>query len=100
MIGCDGARSVVRHALGFTFKGGAYEQLFYVADTKLKWEVGFNKLVLFPPRNVFCGFFPMAGNNSHRIIGTIPKSFTDPEKVTFSDLALLMKLMLRYWMAF
>ena len=86
VIGCDGARSVVRHAFDFTFKGGTYEQLFYVADTKLKWEEGLNKLVLFPSRNVFCGFFPMAGANSHRIIGTIPSSFADPEKVTFNDL--------------
>ena len=86
VIGCDGARSVVRHAFDFPFKGGTYEQLFYVADTKLKWQQGFNKLVLFPSRKIFCGFFPMAGTNSHRIIGTIPASFDDPEKVTFNDL--------------
>jgi len=86
VIGCDGAKSVVRHAFDFSFKGGTYEQLFYVADTKLKWQEGLNKLVLFPSRQVFCGFFPMAGTNSHRIIGTIPSSFADPEKVTFNDL--------------
>ncbi len=86
VIGCDGARSVVRHAFDFSFKGGTYEQLFYVADTRLKWQEGLNKLVLFPSRNVFCGFFPMAGTNTHRIIGTIPASFEDPEKVTFADL--------------
>ena len=86
VIGCDGARSVVRHAMEFPFKGGTYEQLFYVADTKLKWQEGLNKLVLFPSRNIFCGFFPMAGTNSHRIIGTIPASFTDPEKISFHDL--------------
>ena len=86
VIGCDGAKSVVRHTMEFPFKGGTYEQLFYVADTKLKWQEGINKLVLFPSRNIFCGFFPMAGSNSHRIIGTIPKSFADPEKVTFKDL--------------
>lgn len=34
LAGCDGARSVVRHALGATFEGGTYPQVFYVADIK------------------------------------------------------------------
>jgi 2-polyprenyl-6-methoxyphenol hydroxylase-like FAD-dependent oxidoreductase len=32
LAGCDGARSVVRSALGIDFPGGTYEHLFYVAD--------------------------------------------------------------------
>ena len=55
VIGCDGAKSIVRHLLNFSFKGGTYEKQFYVADTRLKWEAGFNKLVLCPGRKNFCG---------------------------------------------
>jgi 2-polyprenyl-6-methoxyphenol hydroxylase-like FAD-dependent oxidoreductase len=86
IIGCDGAKSVVRHLLNFNFKGGTYEQQFYVADTKLKWQEGFNKLILCPSRKNFCGFFPMAGSNSHRIIGTVPKALNDRTDLSFADL--------------
>lgn len=86
IIGCDGARSVVRHLLDFSFKGGTYEQQFYVADTQLKWQEGFNKLILCPSRENFCGFFPMAGSNSHRIIGTVPKELNDRADLSFNDL--------------
>ena len=86
VIGCDGARSVVRHELSFPFKGGTYEKQFYVADTRLKWQNGFNKLVLCPGRQHFCGFFPMAGSNSHRIIGTVPLALNEKENIGFADL--------------
>lgn len=86
IIACDGASSLVRHALHFSFKGGTYEKQFYVADTVLTWNEGFNKLVLCPGRKNFCGFFPMAGSNSHRIIGTVPPELNNKETIGFSDL--------------
>lgn len=76
----------MRHLLNFSFKGGTYEQQFYVADTKLKWEAGSNKLILCPSRKNFCGFFPMAGSNTHRIIGTVPKELNDRYDIGFADL--------------
>ena len=86
IIGCDGASSVVRHLLNFNFKGGTYEKQFYVVDTKLKWAEGFNKLILCPSRKNFCGFFPMAGSNTHRIIGTVPKALNERTDLGFDDL--------------
>lgn len=86
IIGCDGASSKVRHLLSFSFKGGTYEQQFYIADTKLKWEAGSNKLILCPSRKNFCGFFPMAGSNTHRIIGTVPKELNGRHDIGFADL--------------
>ncbi|HMI77962.1 MAG TPA: FAD-dependent monooxygenase [Ferruginibacter sp.] len=86
IIGCDGASSVVRHLFNFSFKGGTYEKQFYVVDTKLKWAEGFNKLILCPSRKNFCGFFPMAGSNTHRIIGTVPKELNDGREIVFDDL--------------
>lgn len=91
VLGCDGARSVVRHQLDFSFKGGTYEKQFYVADTLLKWDAGFNKLILCPGRENFCGFFPMAGGNSHRIIGTIPVALNDRDDIGFTDLEPIIK---------
>lgn len=86
IIGCDGARSVVRHSFDFSFKGGTYENKFYVADTVLKWDRDPNTLVLCPSRKNFCGFFPMGGSNSHRIVGSIPKSLIDKEDINFADM--------------
>jgi 2-polyprenyl-6-methoxyphenol hydroxylase-like FAD-dependent oxidoreductase len=91
VIGCDGASSKVRHILNLSFKGGTYEQQFYVADTKLKWQAGFNKLILCPSRKNFCGFFPMAGSNTHRIIGTVPKELNDRHDISFKDLEKVIK---------
>ena len=34
IAGCDGARSIVREAIGTGFPGGTYRQLFYVADVE------------------------------------------------------------------
>jgi 2-polyprenyl-6-methoxyphenol hydroxylase-like FAD-dependent oxidoreductase len=85
IIGCDGARSVVRHSFDFSFKGGTYESQFYVADTVLKWDKNPNALILCPSRKNFCGFFPMGGSNSHRIIGTMPKEFNNRDDITFAD---------------
>ncbi len=37
IIGCDGARSSVRHFLKIPFVGGDYQQDFLLADVKIKW---------------------------------------------------------------
>jgi 2-polyprenyl-6-methoxyphenol hydroxylase-like FAD-dependent oxidoreductase len=34
LVGCDGSKSVVRHAIGGGFPGGTYRQVFYVADVE------------------------------------------------------------------
>src|SRR5262249_552992 len=38
IIGCDGPKSLVRHALGLTFEGSTFERIFYVADAQVDWE--------------------------------------------------------------
>src|SRR5262249_37034779 len=35
LVGCDGAHSAVRHALGLVFEGAAYEESFVLADVKI-----------------------------------------------------------------
>ncbi len=39
LIGCDGPRSVVRHALGLSFAGGEYPERFLLADVRLHWPM-------------------------------------------------------------
>ena len=38
LIGCDGARSVVRKGLDLAFEGGEYEERFLLADLRVTWE--------------------------------------------------------------
>lgn len=86
VIGCEGAKSPIRHQLNFSFKGGTYEQKFFVADAVLNWELGDDQLIVSPGSENFCAFLPLTGDRCHRIIGTLPKSFSDQEDVEFKDI--------------
>jgi 2-polyprenyl-6-methoxyphenol hydroxylase-like FAD-dependent oxidoreductase len=37
VVGCDGAHSTVRHALGLPFEGSAYEEEFLLGDMRIAW---------------------------------------------------------------
>jgi 2-polyprenyl-6-methoxyphenol hydroxylase-like FAD-dependent oxidoreductase len=39
VVGCDGAHSCVRHALGLPFEGVKYDESFVLADTLVDWEL-------------------------------------------------------------
>ena len=86
LVGCDGASSPVRKSTNLTFKGGTYENKFFVADTTIEWDFEYDKVMLIPTDKVFITFFPLMGKNKMRIIGTLPIEFTDREKIDFEDL--------------
>ena len=86
ILGCDGARSPVRHQKDFTFKGGTYENKFYVADVKLANDFDTDRLVLAPSDETFTAFFPMKGERNFRIVGTLLKQFADKDDITFDDI--------------
>ena len=86
LIACDGARSPVRHQLGFNFSGGTYENKFIVADTTLDWDQEYNKLILCPGRKNFVAFLPLYGDKNYRIIGTLPKACHDKDDISFQDI--------------
>jgi 2-polyprenyl-6-methoxyphenol hydroxylase-like FAD-dependent oxidoreductase len=73
LVGCDGAKSLVRHTLGLKFEGSTFERLFYVADVQIHWEFGRHALLLCLAQNTLTAFFPMAGENRYRIVGTFPE---------------------------
>ena len=73
LVGCDGAKSVVRHALGLSFEGSTFERLFYVADTQVDWRFAHDSLYVCLAQNTITAFFPMTGENHFRIVGTFPE---------------------------
>lgn len=79
LVGCDGARSLVRHTLGLTFEGTTFERLFYVADVDIDWEHGHDALTAVLLRDNLLAFFPMAGEKQWRIVGTFPDEFAKDE---------------------
>ncbi len=91
VIACDGARSLVRHLFNFKFEGGTYENKFFVADTEMTWNLGYDKIILAPSDKVFITFFPLKGNNRYRVIGTLPLEFSDKEEIDFEELETVIK---------
>lgn len=79
LVGCDGAKSLVRHSLGLKFEGSTFERIFYVADVRLEWDHGHDALQVFLMRNSLLAFFPMTGEKQYRIVGTFPEEFSKDE---------------------
>ena len=79
LVGCDGAKSFVRRALGLTFEGSTFERLFYVADVEIDWQFGHDALQLCLAQNTITAFFPMPGERHYRIVGTFPEGHQKDE---------------------
>ena len=87
LVGCDGASSPVRRALGLTFEGSTFERLFYVADARVDWELPHDALHVCLAKEVFVAFFPMPGEARYRIVGTFPESKNEePGEVVYEEI--------------
>lgn len=73
LVGCDGAKSPVRHALGLSFEGRTQPHLFYVADAHIQWKLPHDAVQICLSREVLTAFFPLVGENRYRIVGTFPE---------------------------
>jgi 2-polyprenyl-6-methoxyphenol hydroxylase-like FAD-dependent oxidoreductase len=87
LVGCDGAKSPVRNALGLTFEGSTFERLFYVADAQIDWafthDAGYGCL----SRDSLTFFFPMVGEKRYRIVGTFPDGFDkDSGEILYTEI--------------
>ncbi|HEY2899379.1 MAG TPA: FAD-dependent monooxygenase [Polyangia bacterium] len=71
LAGCDGARSIVRHALKIGFPGGTYGHLFYVADLQAAGPGADGQLHIALDDAGFLGAFPLKGTGHVRLIGTV-----------------------------
>jgi hypothetical protein len=74
LVGCDGAKSPVRHKLGLQFEGSTFERLFYVADVQISWKYSHDALMISLAQNTIAAFFPLPGKNRYRIVGTFPEN--------------------------
>ena len=79
LVGCDGAKSLVRNSLGLDFSGSTFERMFYVADVQIDWEYPHDALQAFLMKNALLAFFPMTGERQYRIVGTFPEEFAKDE---------------------
>ncbi|GIG61374.1 oxygenase [Longispora fulva] len=71
VVGCDGARSAVRTAIGMPFEGATYAEEFIMADARLDWELPDGDLYVFPSRSGFLAAFAMPGAGRFRIFGNV-----------------------------
>ena len=71
VAGCDGARSIVRGAIGAGFPGGTYSHVFYVADIAARGRLVDKQLHVMLDDAGFLAVFPMAHEGRARLIGTI-----------------------------
>ncbi len=86
LVGCDGAKSKVRHDLGLTFAGSTFERLFYVADARIDWELPHDAVQVSLAREVFAAFFPMKGDHRYRIVGPFPEGAHENDEVLFEEI--------------
>jgi 2-polyprenyl-6-methoxyphenol hydroxylase-like FAD-dependent oxidoreductase len=87
LVGCDGAHSLVRHAMGASFPGDTVPKLFYVADVKLSSTIiHTDELFMFLIQKGFILFFPMEGAGHYRVIGILPDGTAEDTAITFDDI--------------
>lgn len=79
LVGCDGAKSPTRHALGLEFEGSTFERMFYVADAQIDWNLSHDALHVCLSKDSFLLFFPLKGEKRYRIVGVFPEEFAKDE---------------------
>ncbi len=77
VVGCDGARSTVRHLLGIEFRGGTYEHVFLLADARvraaqLSGDIGRSFLTICVSEFGPTAIFPLPGPDRFRVISVVP----------------------------
>jgi 2-polyprenyl-6-methoxyphenol hydroxylase-like FAD-dependent oxidoreductase len=88
LAGCDGARSVVREALGVGFPGGTYERVFYVADVELHGPIANRELHVALDEADLLAAFPLATAGGVRLIGTVrPEAEARRDQLTWNDVS-------------
>jgi 2-polyprenyl-6-methoxyphenol hydroxylase-like FAD-dependent oxidoreductase len=86
LVGCDGAHSRVRKALGVTFEGGTYEERFLLADADVDWSRERDRThTWFPPDGMF-SVFPLPGTSQWRIFAVLEGEAEPPSLELFQRL--------------
>jgi hypothetical protein len=86
LVGCGGAHSQVRHLLGLSFKGTAFEQHFALGDMTVRWERPDDQVIGFLSTGNLLAFFPL-GKGRFRVITTYrPHPHRPAEEATLEDI--------------
>ncbi|WP_028477308.1 FAD-dependent monooxygenase [Nocardia sp. CNY236] len=70
LVGCDGAHSTVRSAIGVDFPGDAYPDDWVLCDAELEWPLPRNEMTFCGDRQGICGVFPLPGAHRYRLAYT------------------------------
>ncbi len=88
IVGCDGARSIVRQLTGADFPGGTYRQVFYVADIEGSGPAVNAEVNVALDEADFIAIFPMGGAGRVRLIGIVSDERAErAETLTFADVS-------------
>jgi len=68
LVGCDGPHSTVRKALGLTFEGKLFSDIFSLADVKIGWDRPHNELQVFWGSEGIMAVFPLPDKDCFRLI--------------------------------
>jgi 2-polyprenyl-6-methoxyphenol hydroxylase-like FAD-dependent oxidoreductase len=77
LIGCDGAHSTVREALGMRFEGATYPQSFVLADVRMDWGLPDNEVHLFFSPEGLVVVAPLP-HGLHRVVATVDEAPPEP----------------------
>lgn len=89
LIGCDGAHSAVRKAVGLPFEGDAYEERFLLADVKIEWGLPLDEVHAFLHADGPTVVIAMPGGRV-RVIGTVGPETPGEGPPTLDEVQLLM----------
>jgi 2-polyprenyl-6-methoxyphenol hydroxylase-like FAD-dependent oxidoreductase len=81
VVGCDGAHSVVRKAIGCTFEGAPYEERIVQADVRVQWPMALpdDEIATFLHEDGPLAAFPLFKDGRYRLIVVLPKGAPDEE---------------------
>ena len=85
LVGCDGAKSLVRHQLNFAFEGTTINALFYVADVEMEFAGNHDEVYVSFGADSFVAFFPLKETGFWRIVGNLPDDENERREETEID---------------
>ena len=88
LIGCDGAHSAVRHAVGLPFEGTNHDSVVFLADVKIEGEEFVkSRITNFTSRRGFVSVLPFLGEYSRIVAVDFAKQHrAQDEELTLADL--------------
>ncbi|MDX2167731.1 MAG: FAD-dependent monooxygenase, partial [Deltaproteobacteria bacterium] len=90
LIGCDGAHSTVRHALGLAFAGAAENNDWILADVRIAGDLPRDEVRIFLHPDGVLATFPLLPNRTRLIIDLGPQRGPTPPEPTLAEVQALL----------